>query len=310
MNRMRSMRPRKSSAVQELERLVRNLGAPSTEALAAARETLAEPASRIALTEPAIAEFVEQAAEICLSAYRSWDQCNPQSRVHLRGFSLDLLAMIADQVIRLERAFRDYKQCELEVMQAAERAAALRERNGALVAQARAVLQMVGGAAILPPASGEEAATGALTELADLTRKLLQQGSAVVQSRCQLYQLDSEYAQALLVAANEQAAAEHRAADSSSVLAKQHDVERLLDWLKPLLEHVSQVFELASHFAAGISPVAKLTAGSPKAAGAKPIPKAAPLPTVAVAGRAHAAHDPRRVQRLAIPQEVNVRAKR
>ena len=304
------MRPRKSSAVHELERLVRNLGAPSAEVVAAARETLAEPTSRVALTEPAVTEFVEQAAEVCLSAYRSWDQCNPQSRVHLRGFSLDLLAMIADQVVRLERSFRDYKQCELDVMQAAERAAALRERNGALLAQARAVLQMVGGAAVLPPASAEEPATTALTALAELTRKLLQQGNSVVKSRCQLYQLDGDYAQALLVAANEQAAAEQRAADSSSVLGKQHDVERLLDGLKPLLEHVSQVFELASHFAAGIAPVAKLTAGSPKPPGAKPIPKAAPVPVLPSAGRPHAAHDPRRVQRLAIPQEVNVRAKR
>lgn len=311
MNRMRSLRPRKSSAVQELERLVRNLGAPSAETLAAARETVGgEPSARVPLTEPAITEFVEQAAEVCLSAYRSWDQCNPQARVHLRGFSLDLLAMIADQVLRLERCFRDFKHSELEVIQAAERAATLRERNASLVAQARTVLQMVGGTAILPEQRPDDTATQALTDLAELTRRLLQEGNGVVKSRCQLYHLDSEYAQALLVAASEQAAAEHKAADSSSVAAKQKDAERLLDWLKPLLDHVSQVFELASHFAAGISPVAKLTAGSPKAPAAKAIPKAAPLPAVPAATGRHAPPDPRRVQRLAIPQQVNVRTKR
>lgn len=309
MNRMRSIRPRKSSAVHELERLVRHLGAPAPEVLAAARETLTEATSRVPLTEPAIAEFVEQAAEVCLSAYRSWDQCNPQARVHLRGFSLDLLAMIADQVVRLERSFRDFKQCELEVMQAAETAATLRERNDALGAQARAVLQMVGGPAVLPELAAGEPASAALTQLASLTRKLLQEGSSVLKSRCQLYHLDNDYAQALLIAASEQAAAELKAADTSTVAAKQTEVERLLDWLKPLLDHVAQVFELASRFATGISPVAKLTAGSPpKAPGAKGIPKPAPLP--AVGGSRHAAHDPRRVQRLAIPQEVNVRAKR
>jgi hypothetical protein len=308
MNRTRSMRPRKSNAVHELERLVRNLGAPSAETLAAARETLTEQSARIPLTDAAIAQFVEQAAEVCLSAYRSWDQCNPQARVHLRGFSLDLLAMIADQVLRLERCYRDFKQCELEVMQAAEQATSLRERNGALLAQARAVLQMVGGAGVLPEFSADQSTTVALTELAELTRTLLHKGNGVVKSRCQLYHLDDEYAHALLTAASEQAAAERKAGDSSSVAAKQRDVEHLLDWLKPLLDHVSSVFELAQRFASGITPVAKLTIASPNPAG-KSAPKLAAAP-VAHAPARPGVVDPRRVQRLAIPQEVNVRAKR
>jgi hypothetical protein len=290
--------------------LLRNLGAPSPEALAAIREGVAEPSARAALTEQAVAHFVEQAAELCLSAYRSWDQCSPPARVHLRGFSLDLLAAVCDQVLRLDRCFRDFKLGELELRQAAERAAILKERNHALFEQARAILQMIAGPSVLPQHAAEASISSALIDIAAVCNELLQTGSATVRNRCQLYHLDSGYAQALLAAAHELSAAESKASDSSSILLKQAEVERLLDLLTPLLTHISQVFELARRFASGIPPVSRLeTPQTPRLPGAPARPKMPSNRPPQAVGR-HLAHDPRRVQKLAIGHPANTRTKR
>lgn len=315
MNRARSLRPRKLASVHELERLVRQLGPPPKDALAAVLETLAPSDARPPFSEEAIAEFLDQAVEICMSAHRAWEQCGNQARAHLRGFSLDLLTMICQEVLGLERHFRDYKQCEIEVREAAERATQLRGRNLVLFEQARAVLQMVGGASALAQctADPQERVAAALNELADIGRKILQDTTPVVKSRCQLYHLDTGYVHALIAASNELGGAEQTASDESSIAAKRAQVERALDLVCPLLEYMSQVFELARRFEPSIPRVAKLeppkAASSAKllAAQAKPAAGRGSTDQIKIASKPS---ETRRVQPLAIPREANSRPKR
>src|SRR5450432_1682657 len=69
----------------------------------------------------------------------------PQQRAMLRGCSLDLIGLAADQVLRLDRTFGEYRQSEADVKDAGENLAAALERAEALAEQARAVIQTVAG---------------------------------------------------------------------------------------------------------------------------------------------------------------------
>jgi len=50
----------------------------------------------------------------------------------LRGCSLDLIGLAADQVLRLDRSFGEYRQSETDVKDAGENLAAALERAEAL----------------------------------------------------------------------------------------------------------------------------------------------------------------------------------
>lgn len=298
--------------MSELERIVRLLGAPPKEALAAARETLTAASERAPLTEQALSTFIEQGTAVCATSYRVWEQCTDKARVHLRGFSLELLSMVSQQLLNLDRAFRDYKQSELDMSEASERAVMLRERNRVLFEQGRAVLQMVGGAAVVAECTGaaDGSVTLALNTLAETGKRLLADENPVVRSRCQLYHLDSGYVQALLAASTELGRTEQIASDESSVARKRAEVERLIDLIYPLLSHMSQVFELARRFEPSIAEVPKLDANILAPPAKRPsAPNRGGRPPPSGVQSALRDPEPRRVQRLTIPND-DLRSKR
>ena len=206
VNRRDSARPpQRSTALAELERLVRQLGQPDQGLLDAASETM--HGNSVALDLSAIPKFLEDSAEICVAAHTRWRESTPEQRALLRGCSLDLIGLAADQCLRLDRSFGEFRQSETDVKGAGEQLSSALERAEVLAEQARSVIQTVSG---VPqpgvPAEVEELAaafTSALTNLRDTARELLERGSASVRKRCNLYALDQAYVQTLEVALGE-----------------------------------------------------------------------------------------------------------
>ena len=190
MNRRDSARPVQRPAVLvELDRLARQLGQPDQGLLDAATETLHGSAAAVDLS--GVPKFVEEAAEVCTVAHTRWRDCTPEQRALLRGCSLDLIALVADQCLRLERSFAEYLQSEADVKGAGQHLASALERAQALAEQARSVIQTVSGVSQkgLPPEVNEpvSAFSEAIQSLRDTARELLDRGSPGVRKRCTLY---------------------------------------------------------------------------------------------------------------------------
>jgi hypothetical protein len=258
VNRRDSARPpQRSSALTDLERLVRQLGQPDQGLLDAASETMHGTSGLLDLS--VIPKFLEESAEICVGAHSRWRETTPEQRALLRGCSLDLIGLAADQCLRLDRSFAEYRQCEADVIGAGERLAAALERAEVLAEQARSVVQTVSG---VPqqgvPAEVEDPAaafTSALSNLRDTARELLDRGSPGVRKRCALYALDHAYVQMLEAALVELADLSHRASDAAAVARKKLQLERTLACARPLVDQVAQAFLHASRLDRKITPL-------------------------------------------------------
>jgi hypothetical protein len=258
VNRRDSARPpQRSAALMDLERLVRQLGQPDQGLLDAASETLHGTSAALDLS--VMPKFLEEAAEICVGAHSRWRETTPEQRTLLRGCSLDLIGLAADQCLRLDRSFAEYRQCEADVKGAGEMLAAALERAEVLAEQARSVVQTVSG---VPqqgvPAEVEDPAaafTGALSNLRDTARELLDRGSPGVRKRCSLYALDQAYVQMLEVALAELADLVRRASDAAAVARKKVQLERTLACARPLVEQIAQAFAHASRLDRKITPL-------------------------------------------------------
>lgn len=258
MNRRDSARPpQRSTALSELERLVRQLGQPDQGLLDAASETLHGNSAVIDLS--LIPKFLEESAEICVAAHTRWRESTPEQRALLRGCSLDLIGLTADQCLRLDRSFGEFRQSETDVKGAGEQLSSALERAEVLAEQARSVIQTVSG---VPqpgvPAEVEELAgafTSALTNLRDTARELLERGSASVRKRCNLYALDQAYVQTLEVALGELGDLSRRASDAAVVARKKVQVERTFACARPLVDQVAQAFAHASRLDRKIMPL-------------------------------------------------------
>ena len=258
MNRRDSARPpHKHAALVELERLARQLGQPDQGLLDAAAETLhgtGEPADL-----SVIPKFVEESAEIVVTAHTRWRDCTPEQRALLRGCSLDLIGLAADQCLRLDRSFAEYRQSEADVKGAGENLAAALARAEALTEQARSVVQTVSGVAQpgIPTEVDDPAAayTTAIKSLRDTARELLERGSPGVRKRCALYSLDQGYVQTLEVTLSELAELSRKASDAAAVARKKIQVERTLASTRPLVEQMVQAFEHAGRLDRKIAPV-------------------------------------------------------
>ncbi|HEY8942780.1 MAG TPA: hypothetical protein VIM73_00905 [Polyangiaceae bacterium] len=253
----------------ELERLTRQLGQPDPGLLDAASETLRGTSEPVDLS--IVPKFVEEATEICLAAHARFRECTGEQRALLRGCSLDLIALAADQCLRLERTFAELKQSEADVKDAGTNLAAAVERATALTEQARSVIQSVAG---VPqpevPEPGDDPAatlTGALRGLRDTARELLDRGSPAVRRRCALYALDEGYVQMLEVMLGELADLVRRASDAAAVARRRTHVERTLASARPLVNQVAQAFDHASRLDKKIAPV-RAPAPAPRAVGA------------------------------------------
>ncbi len=258
LNRRDSARPaQKPTAVVELERLARQLGQPDQGLLDAASETLHGTGEPVDLS--VIPKFVEESAEIVVTAHTRWRDCTPEQRALLRGCSLDLIGLTADQCLRLERSFAEYRQSEADVKGAGEHLATALARAEALTEQARTVIQTVSGVA-QPAVSAEieepaAAYTTALKSLRDTARELLERGSPGVRKRCALYSLDQGYVQTLDAMLSELADLSRKASDAAAVARKKIQVERTLASARPLVEQMVQAFEHAARLDRNIVPV-------------------------------------------------------
>lgn len=257
MNRRDSVRPQKPTAIVELERLARQLGQPDPGLLDAASETLHANGEPVDLS--VVPKFVEESAEICVAAHARFRECSSEQRALLRGCSLDLIGLAADQCLRLERTFAEFRQSEADVKDAGTTLTAAIDRAAALTEQARSVIQSVAG---VPqpesPAASDDAATafsGAIKGLRDTARELLDRGSPAVRKRCALYALDEGYVQILEGMLAELAELVRRASDAAAVARKRTQVERTLAAARPLVNQLAQAFDHASRLDKNIAPV-------------------------------------------------------
>jgi uncharacterized protein YhaN len=257
MNRRDSVRPQRPPAILELERLVRQLGQPDQGLLDAASETLHGGAEPVDLST--VPKFVEEAAEVCVAAHARWRECSSEQRALLRGCSLDLIGLAADQCLRLDRTFAEFRQSEADVKDAGENLTTALERAEALAEQARSVIQTVAGVAQQAPAADDEnpatAFALAIRGLRDTARELLDRGSPGVRRRCALYALDEGYVQMLETALAELAELVRKASDAAAVARKKGQVQRTFDCARPLIDQVAQAFEHASRLDKNIAPV-------------------------------------------------------
>ena len=257
MNRRDSARPPRSSALSDLERLVRQLGQPDQALLDAASETM--HGSVVTLYLAVIPKFLEESAEICVAAHTRYRDITPEQRALLRGCSLDLIGLTADQCLRLDRSFAEYRKCEADIKGAGEQLVSALERAEALTEQARSVIQTVSGVpqqGVQPEVEDAVAAfTSALSSLRDTARELLERGSPGVRRRCSLYALDQAYVQMLEVALGELGDLSRRASDAAAVARKRVQVERTLACARPLVDQIAQAFEHASRLDRKIAPI-------------------------------------------------------
>jgi hypothetical protein len=258
VNRRDSARPQpRPAALVELERLARQLGQPDQGLLDAASETLHGSGDPVDLS--VIPKFVEESAEVCVAAHTRWRDCTPDQRALLRGCSLDLIGLAAEQCLRLDRSFAEYRQSEADVKGAGEHLASALERADALAGQARSVIQTVSG---VPQQEvqreGDDpvaAFTSAIQSLRDTARELLDRGSPGVRKRCTLYALDQTYVQMLETTLSELGELSRKASDAAAVARKRMQVERTLACARPLVEQLVQAFEHAGRLDKNIVPV-------------------------------------------------------
>jgi hypothetical protein len=258
VNRRDSAHPsQKLAARVELERLVRQLGQPDQGLLDAASETLHRSSEAVDLS--VIPKFVAESAEALVTAHARFRDSSAEQRALLRGCSLDLIGLAADQCLRLDRSFAEYRQSEADVKDAATNLASALARAEALVEQARSVVQTVSGVAQqgLPAEVEDPAAafTSALQRLRDTARELLDRGSPGVRKRCALYALDQGYVQMLDATLAELGELTRKASDAAAVARKKVQVERTLASARPLVEQTVQAFEHASRLDRAIVPV-------------------------------------------------------
>ncbi|MEP7049502.1 MAG: hypothetical protein ABJB12_04085 [Pseudomonadota bacterium] len=302
MNRRDSARPAvKPAAVVELERLARQLGQPDQGLLDAASETLHSTGDPVDLG--VVPKFVEESAEVVVAAHSRWRELPTEQRALVRGCSLDLIGLTADQILRLDRTFGEYRQSEADVKGAGENLAMALERAEALAEQARSVIQTVAGVPQQAPSAETEdpvtAFTTAIKSLRDLARELLDRGSPGVRKRCALYSLDQAYVQTLETTLAELGELSRKASDAAAVARKKVQVERTLGCARPLVEQLVHAFEHASRLNKNI-PLLRASVDAKPGRPGDPKRSTTMLQKTAIMSKATTVEGPRRVERLVI----------
>jgi hypothetical protein len=269
MARGRSLRPKKPSAVHQVESLYRQLGRAEPGLLEAALEGVdAKRALARALAEPT-AQLVEQAYAVCLEAHAAFQRYSSSQRAHLRGFSLQLLALATEQALLLERTHAEHERKQREQEEAKARLRELFERNVKLAAQARMVLEKVSGddpAVQKGLAEGSSpdtsyALSDSLKRLADLGDRLVRSNVSAVRGRARLYGLDENFLSGIAVAGAELIAMEQKAGDQSALTTRKNQLDRAQAATYVLMRQIGEAFEAASGVDPQISP---LVAAQPK----------------------------------------------
>lgn len=269
MARGRSLRPKKPSAVHQVESLYRQLGRAEAGLLEAALEGVdAKRALDRALSEPT-AQLVEQAYAICLEAHAAFQRYSTSQRSHVRGFSLQLLALAAEQSLLLDRTLTEYDRKQKEQEDAKARLRELFERNVKLAAQARMVLEKVSGDDPVvqkelkePEApSTSYALAESLKRLSELGDQLIRSGVGAVRGRARLYGLDENFLSGIAVAGAELVAMEQKAGDQSALTMRKNQLDRAQAATYVLIRQIGEAFGAAAGVDTQIAP---LVAAQPK----------------------------------------------
>jgi hypothetical protein len=265
VTRSRSIRPaaKKPSASGQVEAMVRTLGRPEPGLLEAALEGIdAKRAMDRALLQPPD-KLIEHAFAVCLEAHATWQRCSAPQRSQLRGFSLPLLGLAAEQALALERHHTDYERLEGERVDAGSRLRDMFDRNVVLSSQARMVLEKVNGEAAavrdelaLQDAPGNSFALAqALHRVAHIGYALLRSASPAVRGRAKLYGLDEAFLDGLAAAGAELVNLEEKAGDASAVQAKKSQLERAQVASFVLVRQIAEAFDAAQQIDSKIGPL-------------------------------------------------------
>jgi len=243
--------------------MMRSLGRPEPGLLEAALEGVdAKRAMDRALLQ-APDKLVEQAYAVCLEAHAAWQRCSAAQRAQLRGFSLPLLGLAAEQALALDRHYTDYERLENERIDAGSRLRDMFDRNVVLSTQARMVLEKVNGEAAsvreelaLTDAPGNSFVLAqALHRVAHIGYALLRSASPAVRGRAKLYGLDEAFLDGLAAAGAELVNLEEKAGDASAVQAKKVQLERAQVATFVLIRQIMEAFEAAQQIDPKIGPL-------------------------------------------------------
>jgi hypothetical protein len=187
--------------------MLRLLGRPDPELLEAALEPAHAQAIQDRAKEESPDAVLGAAFSICLEAHELWQQLGTRERAQVRGFSLQLLGLAADQTLCLERAIAAHVTLSAEHSLAVARLKELVPRGALLCAQAGRVLERVAGEP--KPVDDSPAVpntTFALAEslhrLAHAGQELLRSTNVAIRRRALLYGLNEGF---LVGIANEKA---------------------------------------------------------------------------------------------------------
>ncbi len=254
--------------------MMRSLGRPEPGLLEAALEGVdAKRAMDRALLQ-STDKLVEQAFTICLEAHAVWQRCSAAQRAHLRGFSLPLLGLAAEQALALERHHNDYERLESERIDAGSRLRDMFDRNVVLSSQARMVLEKVNGEAAavreeiaLQEAPGNSFALAqALHRVAHIGYALLRSASPAVRGRAKLYGLDESLLDGLAAAGAELVNLEEKAGDATAVQAKKLQLERAQVATFVLVRQIAEAFEAAQQIDQKIGVLPSVVRSEPEVA--------------------------------------------
>ncbi|HEX4478161.1 MAG TPA: hypothetical protein VH142_23915 [Polyangiaceae bacterium] len=251
MTRARSLRPKKPSSAQRVEGLLRVVGRSEAGLLDAVLAGADVQHLMEGTPDEPVSDFVERAYSVCLEAHDIWQRCSGAQRTLIRGFSLSLLSLSAEQALALDRSHSQCLKLETERTEAAAQVQQLFERNASLCAQARAVLEKVAGDAA---AVREEIALDAtfgtsfavsqvLHRLSQLGRSLLSSADASVRTRARLYGLDVAFLDGLFAAGAELLAVEERAANVAGLSASKARIEQAQIAAYILVHQIVEAFE-------------------------------------------------------------------
>lgn len=284
----RSLRSRPSLAVQELEPILRQVGRPSREVAAA----LLAAAARMppARKDPKlVARFISEATSICKTAHLSFRRYNLSQRAALRGFSTELLAVAAMQVIELDRTYRLYQRDLKDLGEVGARLATAALHARGLCEQAHAVLAAVSAGEIsldleTPIPSDPDGVRFAMMKVSRQARSILTCQTPSVRQRCRSYGLDDGYLVTIEASMTTISDIIEKSVDDKAVEGRRADLDYAFCVAAAAVLQIADAFDLAHRVDGAIMPLANAVAVRRASTMAPPIERsAAPV----VAGHAH-----------------------
>jgi hypothetical protein len=256
----------------QLDELFRRLGKPDPNLLAALLDGVSEQQVRErAEAAPPSPELVTTAIAEIGKAYDLWERLAVEQRRALRGCSLALFGVAADQARQLNQLHAQHLRTVTEHDEARSREQKLMQEAQHVCAQTKGLLlKVVGGRPSIQIALDEKLAESGnayamitnLKYLADTSRGLLQLPAQGVRGRATLYGMDKSFIDSLTSLAEEIRKEEEKVSSRPSRLPVRDSMNRVRATLFSVLNHIADVFEGARK----IDPTIPLLRGSEPAA--------------------------------------------